>query len=251
VLLRVHTSNFRVLGFTAEVSLEELVELGKKHNIPVIDDLGSGALIDFSKYGLNKEPTVQEVVNAGVDVVTFSGDKLLGGPQAGIIVGKKDIIEKMKKNPLTRAMRVDKFTLAGLEMTLRQYLNEESAIQKIPTLRMLLMPISEIEDKAIKLKSLIDKAIFNFQFSIFISLIKGSSQVGGGALPLEELPTVLVAITSGKISSSEIEKHLRDNEPPIITRIQQEQVLLDPRTIQDGEYEVIVKALKNIITKLL
>jgi L-seryl-tRNA(Ser) seleniumtransferase len=151
LLLKVHRSNYSVIGFTSEVSLKELVELGNRHSRPVMEDLGSGTFIDFSKYGLVKEPTVQESVAAGADVVTFSGDKLLGGPQAGIIVGKKHHLEQIKKNPLARALRIDKLTLAALEATFCLYRDEAKAVRRIPTLRMLTMDINEIEQKALKL----------------------------------------------------------------------------------------------------
>ena len=147
VLLKVHTSNFKILGFTEGVSLEELVELGEKHEIPVVEDIGSGVLIDFTKYGFTYEPTVQESIKKGIDVVTFSGDKMLGGPQAGIIVGKKKYIDKMKKNQLTRALRVDKMTLAALEGTLKYYIDEKEAVDNIPSLNMILMPKEEVKKK--------------------------------------------------------------------------------------------------------
>ncbi|MGA9477277.1 MAG: L-seryl-tRNA(Sec) selenium transferase, partial [Desulfobacterales bacterium] len=156
LLLKVHKSNYSIVGFSAEVSLKDLVALGRKHQVPVMEDLGSGTFVDFSRYGLLKEPTVQESVSAGVDIITFSGDKLLGGPQAGLIVGKKACIDRIKKNPITRALRIDKLTLAALESTLRLYRDEEKAVQAIPTLRMMLQPIATLEEKAGRLKKMLE-----------------------------------------------------------------------------------------------
>ena len=177
LMLKVHRSNYSVIGFTAEVSLKELVELGTKHGLPVMEDLGSGTFIDFSKYGLVKEPTVQESVTAGVDVVTFSGDKLLGGPQAGIIVGKKQIVDQIKKNPLARALRIDKMTLAALETTLRLYRDEDQAVGLIPTLRMLTMDSIELANRASRLADDLN-AIGGSRLEI--NLVELSSKAGGG-----------------------------------------------------------------------
>jgi L-seryl-tRNA(Ser) seleniumtransferase len=200
-LLKVHKSNYAIVGFTHEVTTEELVALGRKKGIPVMEDLGSGCLIDFSKYGLKKEPTVQEVVRAGVDVATFSGDKLLGGPQAGIIVGKKEIIEAIRKNPLNRAIRIDKLTLAGLEMVLRIYREEERAIKEIPVLSMILKSPDELKRKARglarKLKSL---ALPGFVFEVVPTV----GRTGGGALPLLELPSYAVRVSSERHSPEEL-----------------------------------------------
>ncbi|RKD27953.1 L-seryl-tRNA(Sec) selenium transferase [Caminicella sporogenes DSM 14501] len=241
-ILKVHTSNYRILGFTKEVEAEDLVSLGKRYDIPVIEDIGSGTLIDFSKYGLKKEPTVKESLEKGVDIVTFSGDKLLGGPQAGIIVGRKEYIEKMKKNQLTRALRVDKMTLTALEATLRLYLNEEKAMREIPTLRMLTMSIEELREKANKLYQIIRERVKNIE----IDLIDGYSQVGGGALPLEKLPSVLIAVSSKYFTANKIEVSLRNYKIPIITRISDEKVILDVRTIKEEEFEIIAEAIKSI-----
>ncbi|WIF94443.1 L-seryl-tRNA(Sec) selenium transferase [Caminicella sporogenes] len=241
-ILKVHTSNYRIFGFTKEVEAEDLVSLGKRYDIPVIEDIGSGTLIDFSKYGLKKEPTVKESLEKGVDIVTFSGDKLLGGPQAGIIVGRKEYIEKMKKNQLTRALRVDKMTLTALEATLRLYLNEEKAMREIPTLRMLTMSIEELREKANKLYQIIRERVKNIE----IDLIDGYSQVGGGALPLEKLLSVLIAVSSKYFTANKIEVSLRNYKIPIITRISDEKVILDVRTIKEEEFEIIAEAIKSI-----
>jgi len=246
LLLKVHTSNYSVVGFTAEVSLRQLVDLGSDHLLPVMEDLGSGTFIDFSKYGLLKEPTVQESVTTGVDVVTFSGDKLLGGPQAGLILGKKKIIDLVKKNPLTRALRIDKLTLAALESTLRLYRDEEKAVRIIPTLRMIMVPLQEIQNRARHLADAL-KNLGNAR--MHIRLIERSSKTGGGALPLMELPSLCVAIQIKGISPNTLEKRMRDNDPPIIGRIENDLFMMDPRTIQDDELSIIETAFLNIIQK--
>ncbi|QIB26640.1 L-seryl-tRNA(Sec) selenium transferase [Caloranaerobacter azorensis] len=246
-LLKVHTSNYRILGFTSSVELDELIKLGEKYNIPVIEDLGSGVLVDLSKYGLCYEPTVQDSIKKGADVVTFSGDKLLGGPQAGIIVGKKIYIDRMKKNPLTRAFRVDKFTLAALEPTLSLYLNENEAIKKIPTLNMITMSNDELNEKA---KILFDKIKTNIDDRLEIKIVDQFSQVGGGSLPLEKLPTKALEISSYLIGASELEKSLRMYETPIISRIYKDKLYLDVRTIGEDEFDIIVNALKAIADNL-
>ncbi|MBB6214859.1 L-seryl-tRNA(Ser) seleniumtransferase [Anaerosolibacter carboniphilus] len=242
-LLKVHTSNYRILGFTEEVGLKELVELGRKHCLPVIEDIGSGTFIDFSKYGLAKEPTVQESVAAGVDIITFSGDKLLGGPQAGIIIGKKKYIDLMKKNPLTRAFRVDKMTLAALEATLKIYFDEEDAIKRIPTLHMITMKVEEIESKAQRLKELLKQ----YKLPCSILLNQAFSQIGGGSMPLVELPSWVIQIKPNQISVNELEKRLREYRTPIITRIQDEQLVFDVRTIKEEEYALILNALVDVM----
>jgi len=242
-LLKVHTSNYKIIGFTKEIDLIDLSALGNKYNIPVIEDIGSGTFIDFSKYGIQKEPTVQESITKGADIVTFSGDKLLGGPQAGIIVGKKKYIDLMKKNPITRAFRVDKLTLAALEGTLRIYFDERDAIEKIPTLRMLTLPIEEIKRKA----DLLIKMIGENPQAYLIERMEGVSQVGGGALPLEELPTVLIAVRPKKISVNRCEDLLRTFQIPIIARINEDKLILDVRTIKEEEFETISRAIHHIM----
>ncbi len=245
LLLKVHTSNYCVVGFTADVSLQELVVLGTKYDIPVMEDLGSGTFIDFSKYGLIKEPTVQESVATGADIVTFSGDKLLGGPQAGIIVGKKDILEKIKKNPITRAIRIDKLTLAALESTLRLYRDEEKAIKSIPTLKMLTLPFDCIEKRAKQLGKMLE----NIDDRMQIKLINRSSRAGGGSLPLLELPSKCVGIKIEGVSVNTIEKSMRKNIPPIIGRIEEDTFIMDLRTVQDDELPIIKTAFLNILKK--
>jgi len=247
LLLKVHTSNYSVVGFTAEVSLRELVDLGADRRLPVMEDLGSGTFIDFSKYGLLKEPTVQESVNAGAHLITFSGDKLLGGPQAGIIVGKKKIVDQVKKNPLTRALRIDKLTLAALESTLRLYRDEEKAARLIPTLRMIMLPLQKVKKRA---RQLADSLKNIGDSRMDIQLIKRSSKTGGGALPLMELPSLCVAIQIKGISPNTLEKRMRDNDPPIIGRIESDMFVMDPRTIQEDELSVIETAFLNLTQKV-
>lgn len=246
LILKVHRSNFKISGFVEEVSQEELVELGRKYNIPVVFDLGSGCLIDLKRYGIPDEPTVQEVLKTGVDIVTFSGDKLLGGPQAGIILGKKSLIEMIRRSPLARVLRVDKFTLAGLEAILYEYLDEKRAIENIPTLRMLLESPEDIKKRAqyilkrLKgLKELRAKAVFNIE--------EDYSRAGGGALPEVNLKTYGVAIKPLEISCNKLEERLRWGDPPVIARILDDRVFLDARTIQKSEIEDLVKVLRGAL----
>jgi L-seryl-tRNA(Ser) seleniumtransferase len=246
LLLKVHTSNYSVVGFTAEVSLRELVDLGAAHQLPVMEDLGSGTFIDFSKYGLVKEPTVQESVNAGTDVIAFSGDKLLGGPQAGIIVGKKSVIDAIKKNPITRALRIDKLTLAALEGTLRLYRDEKNAVRIIPTLRMIMLSLPEIQNRA---RAFADRLRQLGGPRMHIQLLERASKTGGGALPLMDLPSLCLGIKIDGLSANTLEKKLRSYDPPIIGRIEDDLFVMDPRTIQKDEYATIERAFKNRIMK--
>jgi len=244
LLLKVHTSNYSVVGFTAEVSLQELVDLGQKYQIPVMEDLGSGTFIDFSKYGLIKEPTVQESVAAGTDIITFSGDKLLGGPQAGIIVGKQEIIDKIKSNPLTRALRIDKLTLAALETTLHCYRDLEKAADTIPTLQMLTRPFQHIQAQAKQLGTMLEN-IGDPKISVQTADI--SSTAGGGALPLLNLPSKGVGVKIDKISANAIETYMRQYEIPIIGRIEEDIFIMDLRTVQDNELVIIKDAFENLL----
>ncbi|WP_406242281.1 L-seryl-tRNA(Sec) selenium transferase [Tissierella carlieri] len=247
-LLKVHTSNYRILGFTSNVDSEELIPLKEKYNLPLIEDLGSGVLIDLSKYGIEYEPTVQESLRKGVDIVTFSGDKLLGGPQVGVIVGKREYIQAMKKNPFTRAFRVDKFTISALEATLRYYLDEGTAVKEIPTLAMLVMCLEEIEKKAIELKSRMDEK--SFDDSLDINIEDNFSEVGGGSLPLEKLPTKCIVLTLNNFSTQEFENNLRKFHIPIITRLYKDRVYLDLRTIKEEEFDVIVEGISFALNKV-
>ena len=242
-LLKVHTSNYKILGFTSSVELEELVDLSKKTGIPVIEDLGSGVLVDLSKFGLGHEPTVQESIKKGVDIVTFSGDKLLGGPQAGIIIGKKKYIDIMKTHPLNRALRIDKTTLAALESTLRLYLDEAN-IREIPTMYMLTMTLEEIEERAEKLLTAIgEKASGSSDFKF--EIVDDNSKVGGGSMPLEQIPTKCLTISteSEEISMTKFEESLRSFETPIITRLYKDKIFIDLRTVRDDEIGTIVDGI--------
>lgn len=242
-IMKVHTSNYKILGFTESVEVDKLSNLSKKYNVPLIEDLGSGVFIDLSKYGLSYEPTVLDSLKNGADIVTFSGDKLLGGVQAGIIVGKKEYIQKMKKNQLTRALRVDKLTICALEATLRMYLDEENAIKNIPTLRMLTYSIQELEKKAV---GLYDKIKDLKDFDIKISDSK--SQVGGGSMPLEFIDSKVIEIIPKKISVSSLEKKLRFSKSHIIGRIKDEKYILDVRTIFEDEFDLIYEELKRCLS---
>ncbi len=244
LLLKVHTSNYRIMGFTREVELEDLCKLGARYDLPVVEDLGSGILVDSTLWGLSYEPTVQDRIQQGADVVTFSGDKLLGGPQAGIIVGNKKYIDKMKSHPLNRAVRIDKFTLAALEATLKEYRYEKKAYQGIPTLRMLTLSEEELKQKAVRLTENI-RAVIPPDFNVAVR--KDDSQVGGGAFPLEDLPTYVVELSHNNIGAEKIAEKLRLNKPPVFTRIYNNTLLFDVRTIQDNELPELVEALKNIV----
>ncbi|MBW1858604.1 MAG: L-seryl-tRNA(Sec) selenium transferase [Deltaproteobacteria bacterium] len=246
LLLKVHTSNFSMLGFTADVHLDDLVALGAKYHIPVMKDLGSGNFVDLSKYGLMKETTVQETVATGVDVVTFSGDKMLGGPQAGIIVGRKDVVESIKKNPINRALRIDKLTLAALEATLHLYRDEAEAMSAIPTLRMLTLSPRVIANKARRLRKRLN-GLGNNRLEAVI--IDSSSKVGGGALPLQELPTKCVGVMIERLSANAIERLMRSSAPPIIGHIENDVFIMDVRTVQDEEIGIIASAFTRILTE--
>jgi L-seryl-tRNA(Ser) seleniumtransferase len=241
LILKVHTSNYKIVGFTEEIALPALVALGKKHSVPVMDDLGSGCLIDLERYGLLREPTVADTLLTGVDVVTFSGDKLLGGPQAGIILGKREILRKIKNNPLNRALRIDKLTLAALEATLIQYLNPETALSEIRTLRALTAPASTMAQMARPLLSGLRRLnLAGFTFS----LQKGVSLAGGGSLPTQEIPTMLISVRSESLPINKIEERLRQLDVPIIARIVDDALLLDLRTIAEEEFALIKKGFQ-------
>ena len=244
LLLKVHTSNYKIVGFTKEVSPQELVALGKKNNLPVMWDLGSGSFIDLAAYGAGSEPTVQQAADSGVDVLTFSGDKLLGGPQAGMILGKKTYLDQIRSNPLARALRIDKLTLASLDATLTQYLDMEKAIREIPTLWMLTQPLSEIERKARLMVEGINN-IGNKDLSVTIQ--DDTSQSGGGALPTGNFPTKTVCLRHDRLSANQIESHLRLGKPHVITRIKEGMVIFDPRTLNDEEIRKIVEAIHRML----
>ncbi len=240
-LLRVHTSNYRITGHTEAVPLEELVALGKKHNLPVIDDIGSGALLDFARFGLPGEPLARESIAAGADLVLFSGDKLLGGPQAGIIAGRADLIQKIEKDPLMRAFRLDKMTLAALETTLRTYLNEERALREIPVLHMLGTPLPELRRRAEVLAARLHtvpgvraaKARDDVAF------------VGGGSLPDETVPTCVVEVMADGIGDTDLAQRLRTGTPAVLGRLRDGWLVLDVRTIFPEQEADLVAAIQS------
>jgi len=246
-LLKVHPSNFRILGFTREVALSDLVELGRKYQLPVLEDLGSGCLLDLSRYGLEKEPTVQEAVAAGADLVLFSGDKLLGGPQAGVALGSKDLVARLKKNPLTRALRPDKLTLAGLEATLRLYFDEPRALAALPTLRMLTRPLKEVNRLAHNLARTLKRRLGD---RIRVEVQPSLAQVGGGALPQAALPSRVLALAVPPLSAVQLEAALRQGEPPVIARVENQTVLLDVRTLLPEDPPLLAAVLENLAARL-
>jgi L-seryl-tRNA(Ser) seleniumtransferase len=244
LLLKVHTSNYRIVGFTASVALTEFVALARKFDLPVMEDLGSGNLIQLDIAGLAEEPTVQTSVRAGVDIVTFSGDKLLGGPQAGLIVGKKALVDRIKTNPLTRAVRIDKLTLAALESTLRLYQDSAQALEQIPTLRMICAPLSEIDLRASQIKDSLDGLD---DPRLQTALLDMPSRVGGGALPTIELPSKCVGVSVQGLSANAVDSAFRTFNPPIIGRIENDVFVIDPRTVLDDELEIIVQAFHRLL----
>lgn len=247
LILKVHSSNFRVVGFTSAVSVAELVGLGAPHAIPVMEDQGSGVLVDLRRYGLDHEPTVAESVAQGAAVVTCSGDKLLGGPQAGILAGRYDIIARLKRHPMARALRLDKMTLAALEATLRAHLDEERAVREIPTLRMLTMGIDECRTRAADLAARIAKTVGD---QAAVTVTDDVARAGGGALPVTDIPTAVAAVAPAGMGVGRMEALLRCGaEPPVIARVKDDRLLLDPRTlVDDGEFEIVARRLGEILT---
>ena len=246
LLLKVHKSNYSVVGFTAEVPLSDLVSLGKQHGLRVMEDLGSGMFIDFAKYGLTREPTVQDSVATGADVVTFSGDKLLGGPQAGLIVGKKDVLDAIKKNPITRALRIDKMTLAALESTLRLYRDPEEAVATIPTLRALTTAYEELKQRAERLAGELAGLGDDRLTTVLLDL---PSRVGGGSLPLQALPSCCVGVQIAGLSANAVESAMRAHEPPVIGRIEDDRYIMDPRTVGEDETPLIRDAFRRLLER--
>ncbi|MBW2028210.1 MAG: L-seryl-tRNA(Sec) selenium transferase [Deltaproteobacteria bacterium] len=243
LLLKVHRSNFEIVGFTEEVEIPDLVSLGRRHGIPVMEDLGSGCLVDLSQYGIPKEPTAREALMQGIDIVTFSGDKLLGGPQAGIILGSKHLVEEIRKNQLSRALRIDKLTLLALEETLRIYRDEREALREIPTLRMISQGYRELRKKARRLVRMIGTEESR---NLSMHLSQGFSRIGGGALPSQELPTCVLNLSPKEMSARDMEERLRSHDPPVIVRVERDTVLLDVRTIQDNELKVVAGAIGKL-----
>ncbi|MDO9558045.1 MAG: L-seryl-tRNA(Sec) selenium transferase [Coriobacteriia bacterium] len=244
LLLKVHSSNYRVVGFTEEVPLADLVHLGAQHGVPVFEDQGSGVLIDLARFGLPGEPTVLSAVAAGADIVSASGDKLIGGPQAGILVGKWHTIQKLKKHPLARAVRLDKMTLAALEVTLRLYLDEKRLLAEVPTLRMLTIPAAELESRANAFAAAVAAACGD---AYDVHTAPDVSRAGGGALPMADIPTTVVSVASRTGSVVELEQRLRLGEPTIVARIKDGRLLLDPRTLTLAEEAEIADALARAV----
>jgi L-seryl-tRNA(Ser) seleniumtransferase len=245
LIAKVHKSNFRVMGFAEEVSVEDLAKLGRKYQIPVMFGLGSGCLIDLKPFGISDEPVVKDIVNSGVDITTFSGDKLLGGPQGGVIVGKREYIERIQKNPITRAMRIDKLTLAGFEATLMEYIDEEGVVGNIPTLGMLLQKPEEIKGRANRIAKKLKKEIQNARIAVMADL----SRAGGGSLPEVDFPTYVVSIKTDDLSVNEIETRLRAGDPPIISRIREDSLILDARTVREIDLVELVKGVKAALSE--
>lgn len=239
LILKVHQSNYLITGFTDEVAIKELMVLGRKSRIPIMYDLGSGCLFDLKSHGIYTEPSVREIVKAGIDIVTFSGDKLLGGPQGGLIVGKKKYIQKIQKNPMARAMRIDKLTVAAFEATLMEYMDEEHVQQTIPVLKMLLQSPKEIKRRARSIAFKLKKEIGNAR----IEIIKDTSKAGGGSLPDTDFPTYAVSLKPRSLSVNELEKRLRSGSPPVIARIKGRSLLLDARTILKQDMRGLISAV--------
>jgi len=242
LLMKVHTSNYRVVGFTAEVTSRELVELGRARGVPVMEDLGSGSLVDFRRFGFPPEPTVQEVVGAGVDLVSFSGDKLLGGPQAGIVVGRTELVSRLQKNPLNRALRIDKLTIAALEATLHAY-EAGDAESTVPTVRMLTEPVTAIRRRAAAVLRRLSRAQ---RARLGAGLQDDHAQVGGGALPTVELPTVTVALGTPELPAEDLDAKLRTGDPPVVARVKYSRLLLDMRTVLPSQVGDLSRVLSTL-----
>ena len=247
LMLKVHPSNYKVVGFASTPTMEEITELGQQHGIPTMEDLGSGSLIDLTRYGLPYEPVVRERINAGVDVVTFSGDKLLGGSQAGIIVGRLDAIEKIRKNPLMRALRVGKLTIAALEATLRLYLNKKDLAEKLPMLHRYTRSIDELNETAEKLANFLRHI---FRDAIEVTVEESTAQIGSGSLPVDTLPSLAICLHSPQISAETVAAHFRAQPIPVIGRVQDDRFRLDVRTVVGKELVWVADAAKGVMEKL-
>lgn len=241
VLMKVHTSNYKIMGFTEEASLEDLVKIGREHDLPVIFDMGNGLMLDLSQYGLD-EPNVPAAMATGIDVILFSGDKLLGGPQAGIIAGKRKYIEKMKKHPLARALRVDKMTFAAMEETLKKYRDRDTALRDIPILHMISQSPEEMKGRAAMLAHMISEISPELE----VEVTDVEDQIGGGSAPMVFLPGSAVAVQSRSMTTDAMERALRKNSVPVIARIKDDRLLLCVRTMDDGEVEKVAIAFENI-----
>jgi L-seryl-tRNA(Ser) seleniumtransferase len=244
LILKVHQSNYRIIGFADGVGTEDLVSLGKKHDLPVMYDLGSGCLIDLKPYGIHDEPVVSDIVGSDVDIVSFSGDKLLGGPQGGIILGKKRYMEEIQKNPLARAVRIDKLGIAAFEATLMEYLDPERAIEAIPVLSMLLQSTDDIKARAKKIAAGLRKTAGDAN----ISVVRDSSKAGGGSLPEVDFPTYAVRIRPVGVSVNQLESRLRSGSPPVVARIKEEALMLDARTIRKEEIDDLIRVVASSLS---
>jgi len=244
-LLKVHTSNYRIQGFTHSVSAEEIAAAAHQYNLPVIEDLGSGILYDLSEYGLPNEPTVKEGIEAGIDVLTFSGDKLLGGPQAGIIVGRKKYISQIEEHPMMRALRIDKMTLAALEETLKLYYNFEEAVEKIPTLQLITEKTKKVKVRAEKLKSQI-----NSPAGAKVEIIKSKAKVGGGAYPLSSFKSYALAVDPGELSTEKFVYRLRQLKVPVISRIQNKKAIFDLKTVSEKQLKELAHAINKVLSEV-
>jgi L-seryl-tRNA(Ser) seleniumtransferase len=244
-LMRVHTSNYRIAGFTEAVPLADLVALGKAHKLPVIDDIGSGALIDFVRFGFSDEPVARDSITAGADLVLFSGDKLLGGPQAGILAGRKEFIQKIEKDPLMRAFRLDKMTLAALEATLRLYLNEARALTEVAVLRMLATPAAELRQRAEALAT----RLRGLEGVRAARVCDDSAFVGGGSLPDQTMPTCIVEVETGDLSDGELAQRLRTGDPAVVGRLRDGKLVLDVRTIFPGQEDPLLEAFQRALAR--
>jgi L-seryl-tRNA(Ser) seleniumtransferase len=240
LIMKVHTSNYRIVGFVEDVPASELSRLARERGIGIMEDLGSGCLVDLSRYGLPPEPTVMDTVRAGVDVVTFSGDKLLGGGQAGFIIGKKDIVERIRKNPLNRALRIDKLTLAAIEATLLLYRDSELALRRIPTLAMLTMTYDETKRRARRIRKKLN-AVPHPKFDVLTG--DEYSRAGGGSFPAADIKTHVVTLLPIEISPQKLGERLRSHTPPIISRITDDRVIIDPRTVRDTEIPMLIRGI--------
>jgi L-seryl-tRNA(Ser) seleniumtransferase len=240
-LLRVHPSNYRILGFTEEVPLEEMVRIAHAHNLPLIDDVGAGALVDFRRFGFADQPTLLESVRAGADVVLSSADKLIGGSQGGLILGRKELIERIRKSPFARIVRVGKLTLAALEATLGLFFDEERALREVPTLAMLARPVDDIGAQAERIAAAVRGQVA--AATAEIGTVEGASEMGSGSLPTQPIPTRLVSVGPRTMPPDDLAARLRRHLPPVFARIQDNRVLLDPRTLLAGDEEIVVSAL--------
>jgi len=242
-LLKVHTSNFKIIGFTEEVETREMAAIAHKRGLPCLVDWGSGVMVDLERFGMKHEATMPELIADGADLITFSGDKLLGAPQGGLIVGRKELVDRCKKHPLTRALRVDKLTLAGIEATLKLYLEPEKAVERIPTLRMLGLTPAAVAPVAADLAQRLQPILA--PHGLNAEVIDGASQVGGGSMPAVDLPTKLVAVAHK--APQQVERRLREQDPPVMIRIYGGQILIDPRTLWPEEIPLVVSAMAHAI----